>query len=54
MDAEGGDCNSNDVRMEGGDFNSNGVTVVTVQWLEDCLTRGKLLDTAKYHITADT
>ncbi|KAI0219754.1 Chromodomain-helicase-DNA-binding protein 1-like [Lamellibrachia satsuma] len=54
VDAEGGDCNSNDVRMEGGDFNSNGVTVVTVQWLEDCLTRGKLLDTAKYHITADT
>ena len=52
--AEGGGCNSQDATAEGGGCKSGQVTLVTVQWLEDCLTRGKLLDTEHYRIATGT
>ncbi|KAK2190804.1 hypothetical protein NP493_68g04006 [Ridgeia piscesae] len=52
--AEGGGCNSNDATTEGGSCKSGQLTLVTVQWLEDCLTRGRLLDTENYRIATGT
>ena len=48
--AEGGDCNGDDITAEGGDCNGDDITVVSVEWLDDCLTRGKLLETATYRV----